>query len=83
MLFEHGFYLTKPIIWALICLHDFTWESVAALTDHFANAFVSENVAGVLVKLGISYDYLLTFWFFLEFFSINIPMEFVISLSIG
>ena len=44
MLFEHGFYLTKPI-WALICLHDVTWESVAALTDHFTNAFVGENVA--------------------------------------
>ena len=25
--------------WSLICLHDVTWESVAALTDHFANAF--------------------------------------------
>ena len=46
MLFEHGFHLTKPI-WALICLHDVTLENVAALTDHFANAFVRENVARV------------------------------------
>ena len=41
-----AFSLTKPI-WALICLHDVTRESVAALTDHFADAFVSENVAHV------------------------------------
>ena len=46
VLFEHGFYLTKPI-WALICLHDVTWESVAALTDHFGNSFVRENAARV------------------------------------
>ena len=37
------FNLTKPI-WALICLHDVTRERVVALTDHFADAFVSENV---------------------------------------
>ena len=43
MLFEHGFYLTKPIL-ALICLHDVTKERAAALTDHSANAFVRENV---------------------------------------
>ena len=42
MLFEHGFYLTKPI-WALICSHDVTQESVATLTDHFADAYVCEN----------------------------------------
>ena len=42
MLFEHGFYLTKPI-WPLICLHDVTQESFEALTDHFANTFVREN----------------------------------------
>ena len=41
-----AFSLTKPI-WALICLHDVTWESVAALTDHFADAFVRENVPRV------------------------------------
>ena len=46
MLFEHGFYLTKPV-WALICLHDVTRESVAALTDHFADVFVREKVASV------------------------------------
>ena len=46
MLFEHEFYLTKPI-WALICLHDVTRESVAAFTDHFADAFARENVARV------------------------------------
>ena len=40
------FNLIKPI-WALICLHDFTLESVVALTDHFANALVRENVACV------------------------------------
>ena len=44
MLFENGFYLTKPI-WALICSYDATRESVAALTDHFADAFACENVA--------------------------------------
>ena len=39
-----AFGLTKPI-WALICLHDVTWDSVAALSDHFADAFVLENIA--------------------------------------
>ena len=47
VLFEHDFYLTKSI-WALIFfLHDVTRESVAALTDHFADAFVRKNVAHV------------------------------------
>ena len=41
-----AFYLTKPI-WALICFHNVTWESVAALTDHFADALDRENVACV------------------------------------
>ena len=41
-----AFNSTKPI-WALICLHDVTRESVAALTDHFADAFIRENVARV------------------------------------
>ena len=36
VLFEHDFYLTKPF-----------WESVSALTDHFADAFVRENFARV------------------------------------
>ena len=43
-----AFNLTKPI-WALICLHDATLESVAALTDHFTDVFVHENVARVYV----------------------------------
>ena len=42
VLFEHGFYLTKPI-----CLNEVTRESVAALTDHFADAFVRETCAGL------------------------------------
>ena len=42
MLSEHGFYLTKPI-WALICLHGVTQESVAALTDNLADAFVHKK----------------------------------------
>ena len=46
MLFEHGFYLIKPI-WALICSHDITRESVAALMDYFDDAFVCENVAPI------------------------------------
>ena len=50
MLFEHGFYL-KGLNWALICIHDVTRESVAAVTDHFADAFVRENVARVYMTL--------------------------------
>ena len=46
MLFELGFYLAKPY-WALICLHDVTRESVAAMTDHFPDAFVGKNVVRV------------------------------------
>ena len=34
-----AFGLTKPF-WALICLHEVTLERDAALTDHFADAFV-------------------------------------------
>ena len=41
-----AFNLTKPI-WALFCLHEVTRESVAALTDHFADAFVHKNVGHV------------------------------------
>ena len=33
--------------WALICMHCVTLESVAAVTEHFADAFVRENVARV------------------------------------
>ena len=37
----------KGLNWALICMHDVTRESVAAVTDHFADAFVRENIARV------------------------------------
>ena len=50
MLFEHGFYLKKPKL-GLICMHDVTLESFAAVTDHFAYAFVRENVARVYMTL--------------------------------
>ena len=50
VLFEHGFYL-KKLNWALICMHDVTLESVVAVTDYFANAFVRENVARVYMTL--------------------------------
>ena len=50
VLFEHGFYLKKPKK-ALIGMHDVTLESVAAVTDHFADAFVRENVARVYMTL--------------------------------
>ena len=46
-----AFYLTKPI-WALICLHDVTRKSFAALTDHFTDAFVRENVAHIYEVVG-------------------------------
>ena len=46
MLFEHGFYLKKPKLGPDL-QHDVTQESVAAVTDHFADAFVRENVARV------------------------------------
>ena len=42
MLFEHGFYLKMPKL-GLICMHDVTLENVAAVTDHFADAFVRES----------------------------------------
>ena len=32
-------------------MHDVTRESVAAVTDHFADAFVRENVARVYMTL--------------------------------
>ena len=50
MLFEYGF-TRKTLSWALIFMHDVTLESVAAATDHFANAFVRENVALVYMTL--------------------------------
>ena len=50
MLFEHGFYLKKPKLGP--DLYDgVTRESVVAVTDHFADAFVRENVARVYMTL--------------------------------
>ena len=46
MLFEHGFHLKKTLL-GPDCMHDVTLESVAAVTDHFADAFFGENVARV------------------------------------
>ena len=40
-------FTSQSLNWALICLHDVTRESVAALTEYFADAFVRENVARV------------------------------------
>ena len=31
----------------MICMHDITRESIAGMTDHFADAFIRENVARV------------------------------------
>ena len=47
VLFEHGFQLYKNLNSALNCLHDATWESLAALTDHLANAFFCKHVARI------------------------------------
>ena len=41
----------KGLNWALIRMHEVTLESVAAMTDHFADAFVCENVAHVYMTL--------------------------------
>ena len=46
-----AFYLTKPI-WARMYLHDVRRKSVAALTDHFTDVFVRENVARVFDVVG-------------------------------
>ena len=46
MLFDMALKFTKPIL-ALIYLPDVTRESIAALTDHFADALVRKNVACV------------------------------------
>ena len=34
-----------------MCMHDVTLESVATVTDHFADAFLRENVARVYMTL--------------------------------
>ena len=41
----------KSLNWALICMHDVTLESVAAVTDHFTDAVVRENVVRVYMTL--------------------------------
>ena len=46
-----AFNLTKSI-WALICLHDKTRESVASLTNHFADAFVRKKRCTHLCRCG-------------------------------
>ena len=38
-------------------MHDVTWESVAAVTDHFADAFVRENSACICVRLWRHIDF--------------------------
>ena len=50
VLFEHEFYLKSPN-WALICMHDVTLESIAAITDHFPDTFLRESVARVYMTL--------------------------------
>ena len=50
MLFEHGFYLKKPKLGHDL-YDDVTRESVVAVTDHFTDAFVRENVARVYMTL--------------------------------
>ena len=37
-------------------MHDVTLESVAAVTDHFANAFVRGNIARLYMTLWRHYD---------------------------
>ena len=44
-------FTSKSLNWALICMHVLTLESVAAVTDHFDDAFVRENVARVYMTL--------------------------------
>ena len=50
VLFEHGFTL-KSLNRVLICMHDVTRESVAAVTDHFANTSFRKNVARIYMTL--------------------------------
>ena len=50
MLFDMAFNLIK-LIWAMICLNDVTRESVATLTNHFANAYVRKNIVHLLATL--------------------------------
>ena len=41
----------KGLKWAPFCMHDVTRKSFAAVTDHFADAFLRENVARVYMTL--------------------------------
>ena len=50
MLFEHGFYLKKSKLGPDLHALRYT-ECVAAVTDHFAIAFVRENVERVYMTL--------------------------------
>ena len=50
MLFEHGFYLKKPKLGPDL-YDDATRESFVAVTDHFTDTFVRENVARVYMTL--------------------------------
>ena len=45
VLFEHGFYLKRPKLGP--DLYDVTLESASAVTHHFTDAFVRENVARI------------------------------------
>ena len=38
--------------WAPVCMHNITRESATAVTDHFTDAFVRENIACVYMTLG-------------------------------
>ena len=55
MLFEHGFYLKTTILGPDLHARRYA-ESVAPVTDHFADAFVRENVSRVYMMLWQRYD---------------------------
>ena len=37
-------FTSESLNWALICMHDVTWERVAAVTDHFADASFAKTL---------------------------------------
>ena len=41
--------LEKSLNWALLCMHDVSLESIAAVANHFAGAFVPENVVRIYI----------------------------------
>ena len=47
MLFEFGIFNWQSLNWPLIYLYDVIRESDSSLTDHFANAYVCEDVTQV------------------------------------